>query len=201
MFLTIEDHFAFLNECVRAKPRAVLISTYGLYAGILPDGRDTRDWGKMYKSQTRELLESMRGIENVRLLIGLYEFKSCKGKVPCSDCERKYVMDLIRHMNHAEKFSEFQWRVTPQSHLKCALFTYPDNHPAPLRGVVGGRNLNDSSWADLTIELDKMSILRVQEHVEEIWKTAKVLNDKVLGGVLQDQGISEKTLENILAAT
>jgi hypothetical protein len=199
LLLNSADHYGYLRECVAAKPRSIFLASYGLYAGILSDGRDTQTWGEKYKSQTRELLESMRNIENVRILVGLYEYKSCRGKQSCLSCERKYVMDLIRHMNHAEKFTEFQWRVASESHVKCALFTYPETNPAPLRGVAGGRNFNDSSWADITVELDKMSILRVEEHVEGIWKTAKVLTGKVLGEVLEDQGISQLTINQIIA--
>ena len=75
LLLTTEDHFKFLNECVDQKPDKVLIATYGLYAGIQPDGSDSREWGDKYRSETRELLERMRNIKDVRILVGNYEYK------------------------------------------------------------------------------------------------------------------------------
>jgi hypothetical protein len=195
MLLSADDHFAFLQECVAAKPTKVVIASYGLYAGILPDGRDVCTWGEKYKSQTRDLLEAMRGLPSVQLLIGLYEYKSCKGTVPCTDCERLYVLNLVRHMNHAEKFPEFNWRVTTQSHVKCTIFTYPNDH---LKGVAGSRNFTDSTWAEVTIELDKMSILRLEEHINAIWTTAKILTDEVLSEIMEKEGISQAAINKVI---
>jgi len=192
------DHFKFMNECVADQPATIRLASYGLYAGILPDGRDVTEWGDKYKSQTRDLMEAMRVVKDVRVLIGLYEYKSCKGKQTCIDCERKYVLDLIRLLNHAEVFSNFKWRVSSQSHVKCVLFSYPDDH---LKGVAGGRNFTDSSWADITIELDKMSVLRLEEHFDHIWGESQPLTSHRINTIMHDMGISEKTIESILAST
>lgn len=189
------DHFKFMNECVESSPNKVHIASYGIWAGIMPDGRDTRDWNqKKYFSETRELLESLRSTAEVQLLIGLYEFKSCKGKQPCSDCEHKYMLDLFRLMNHVDKFPEFRWKVSSESHVKCCLFHYEDGTQ---RGVAGGRNLTDSSWADVSVELDKMSVLRLEGHFSDIWKTGCVPNAKWLDAIVKAQGISESTVKRI----
>ncbi len=206
MLLDTSDHFDFLDQCVAAKPQSVTLTSYGVWAGILPDGRDMTSWkdqdgNAKFKFRTRDLLESLRKVKDVRILVGLFEYKSCKGKnVACGDCERKYVLDLVRHMNHAEKFPKFKWRIIQQSHVKCAIFTYPENHPAPLRGLAGGRNLTDSDWADVSVELDKMSLIRLQEHVNGIWDKGMALTDAALGKVLADQGISEDTFQSIMAS-
>lgn len=199
LLLTLEDHFKFLNECVRAKPSYVQIATYGVWAGIMPDGRDSREWGEKYRSETREFLETLRCVPKVRMLVGNYEYKSCKGKtagkvVPCKDCEKQYVMGLIRLVNHAEKFPEFKWRVSNGSHVKCALFYY-DN--GDVRGAAGGRNMTDSSWADVTVELDKMSVLRLGEHFDGIWKESSLLNNDRIGEIMERCGISEDILTTI----
>lgn len=189
------DHFKFLTDALTPTPERIFITSYGLYAGILPDGRDTAEWGPRFKSQTRELLESMRKIKNVQMLIGLYEFKACK-KPTCMDCEWKYALDLIRHMNHAEKFPEFQWRITSASHIKCALFFYKDR---TAKGIAGSRNFTDSSWEDVTVTLDTDGITKLDEHLQGMWSKAKILSDSHLGEVLKDQGISEKALDSITA--
>ncbi len=200
LFLTNEDHFKYLNECVEARPRLVNIASYGIWAGITSAGHDTRNWGEKYRSESREFLEGLRtNAAFVRILIGLYEYKSCKGKtITCQDCERKYVMDLIRLMNHAEAFPTFHWRVSSQLHAKCSIFHYQDG--APSRAVAGGRNLTDSSWADVTVELDKMSTIRLDEHFMKMWDEATKLTPDKINKVLEEQGISKKTLDNIMAS-
>ncbi len=201
LLLTLEDHFKFLNDCVKLKPNRVRIATYGLYAGIMPDGRDSRDWGEKYRSETREFLEELRRVPNqpkVCMLVGNYEYKSCKGKkTACHDCEKQYVMGLVRLINHTEKFPEFKWRISSGSHVKSAIFSYDDGE---VKGVAGGRNMTDSSWADVTVELDKMSIIRLEEHFDGIWKGAHLLNSDRIGTIMEEQGISQKTVENILAS-
>lgn len=197
LFLSNEDHFKHLNECVAAHPRLVNIATYGIWAGITADGRDTRDWGEKYRSESRELLESMRGkVGTVRVLVGLYEYKSCRGKGFCQDCETKYVRDLFRLMNHAEVFPTFLWKVSSESHAKCTIFHYENEGP---RAVTGGRNLTDSSWADVTVELDKMSTLRLDEHFMKMWDSGTPLTPAKINKVVEAQGISKKTLDNLLA--
>lgn len=201
LLLTLEDHFKFLNECLALKPDRVCIATYGLYAGIMPDGRDSREWGEKYRSQTREFLETMRDVPKVRILVGNYEYKSCKGKnTTCTDCEKQYVLGLIRLINHAEKFPEFKWRVSTGTHVKCALFSYDDNEEAEVKGVAGGRNMTDSSWEDVTVEIDKMSTIRLWEHFDKIWKAAHLLNNDRIGTIMEEQGISQQTVEKILAS-
>ncbi len=191
-----DDHYSYLNDCVALRPNKVMITSYGVFAGILADGRDMSEWGKRF--HTRDLLEAMADIETVQILVGVYEYKSCKSKQDCLDCEQKYVFDLIRHLNHADKFPHFQWRVTTRSHAKCVLFTYPDD---TLRGVAGGRNFTNSDWADVSVELDKMSALRLEQHVTEMWQAAKPLTGPSLSEIMVDQGISAKTIENIMAGT
>lgn len=200
LFLTNEDHFKYLRECVEDKPRLVNIATYGIWAGITADGRDTRDWGEKYRSESREFLESMRATcGHVRILVGLYEYKSCKGKTTaCQDCERKYVMDLFRLMNHAEIFPTFKWKVSNQSHAKCTILHYHDG--APSRAIAGGRNLTDSSWADVTVELDKMSTIRLDEHFMKMWDSGTTLTPDKISKIIEDQGISKKTMDNLMAS-
>lgn len=201
LLFDLADHYNFLNNCVEEKPTAIRLGTYGLYAGIMPDGRDSRDWGAKYRSETRELLEKIKTTDaKVKILVGQYEHKSCKGKsVVCSDCERKYVLDLVRLMNHAEAFSGFKWRISTGIHLKCAIFTYPESNPSAIRGQVGGRNLTDSQWADVSVELDKMSCIRVQEKFDELWEDALILNADRIGRIMEEQQIAQSTIDKIMS--
>lgn len=194
LLITSDEHFRYLNECVLAEPSSALICSYGLWAGILNDGRDTREWGPRFQSQTRELLEKMRAIKKVKLLIGVYEYKSCKNKIPCADCERKYALDLIRHMNHAEKFPEFDWRVATSSHIKCILFNYEDGSK---KGIAGSRNFTDSSWEDISVSLGDGEIGKLEKYLANVWDAARPLSDDTVSAILLEQGISEEAVQLI----
>ncbi len=198
VLLTLEDHYKFLNSCVAESPETVSLCTFGLYAGILPNGQDNR--GK-YPSQTREFLEAVRELNvPTKILVGLSDYKSCRGKTAdCTDCERKYVLDLVRLLNHAEAFPGFKWRISTGIQTRCAVFTYPEGADHTIRAATGGRNLTDSDWADVTVELDKMSSMRVSENFGHLWTGALILNSDRVGRFVESQGISEKTMAGIMA--
>jgi hypothetical protein len=196
LLISSQDHFKYLNGCLDASPNRVVIASYGLYAGILPDGRDVTTFGKKFQSQTRDLMERMRAVHRVQMLIGLYEFKSCKGKLPCADCEKKYALDLIRHLNHAEAFPEFEWKVTNSSHIKCALFYGDFDYCA---GVAGSRNFTDSSWEDVSVTLDHDGVAGLTKHIDTIWNQSRPLCGDTINKVLKEQNISEGALAKITA--
>lgn len=196
LILDAEKHYDYLDDCVAAKPKTVAIASFGLYAGVLADGRDTHTWGPKYQSRTRDFLESLRSVPSVKILVGLGDFRSCRGPVNrCRDCERKYALDLMRHMNHREVFPEFSWRVSFQLHLKCALFTYPNS---TVRGLAGGRNLTNSVWADVSVELDSPDLLVMAKHFAGVWTPAKTLTDTTLNGILAEQEIDESILRELI---
>lgn len=188
MFLTHADHSSFLFERVAEKPKHTIIASYGLYAGISYAGDDTTQWGEKYQLATRDLMEIMRDLPNVRLLIGVSNYKSCKGKINCVDCEKQYCRTLIRLVNHAELFPEFQWRVTTSLHLKCVLFFYEKN----ARGVAGGRNFSDSDWADCTFELPVQHIKKLYKHVNELWDKSRVVDAATISQIFDEEEISER---------
>jgi len=185
LLISNREHVDFLKSCVEQKPKSITICSLGIWAGILPDGRDMSEWGPRFKSETRALLESMREVEEVNILVGLYEYKACK-KPTCIDCERKYVLDLIRHVNHAEKFPEFKWRMTTSFHIKCALFFY--NNIA--KGIAGSRNFTDSSWQDVTVTLDNDDVFKLNDHIQGVWNKSKVINDNNVGEFIEEQKIT-----------
>jgi hypothetical protein len=204
LLISSQDHFQYLNDCLDQSPDSVTVASYGLYAGILPDGRDVTTFGKKFESQTRNLMERMRTIHTVRMLIGLYEFKSCKGKLPCLDCEKKYALDLIRHLNHAEAFPEFQWKVTSNSHIKCILFSkrmIEANGGLRLMGLAGSRNFTDSSWEDISVSLDADSVLQLEQHIDKIWAESRALTGDTVNSVLEEQQISQAALDKIALPT
>jgi hypothetical protein len=200
MFLTQSEHSGFLFDCVARRPDKVLISTFGIYAGITYSGQDTTQWGEKYRLATRDLLESLRAKgkhrPKVQMMVGVAEYKGCKGEKYCKDCEIQYAKGLIRLVYHAEIFPDFEWRVSTQLHLKCAIFYYKAGPP---RGVAGGRNFTDSDWADVTMELSDDQTAILAEHTIELWNNSPELNDKTIGVILDQQQISSKTIDAILS--
>lgn len=188
MFLSHEDHAQFLSEQVQAKPKHVIIASFGIYAGITYTGQDTTEWGEKYHLATRDLLESMRKLPDARFLIGAANYRSCKGKVDCIDCEKQYCRTLIRLVNHAEMFPEFQWRVSTSLHLKCALFFWDKKNS----GVAGGRNFTDSDWSDCTFELSAGQIECLYEYVDYLWDKSRLITNETVAMIFEEEEISQR---------
>lgn len=198
MFIPNDEHYNFLESCIDEKPEHIIISTFGIYAGLTFDGRDSTEWGDGYSLRTRDLLEKMRELDNVRILVGLAQYNSCKGKIPCLHCEKQYVKTMFRTIFHVEKFPEFEWRMTDELHLKCALFFYDqDCTPSLAKGVSGGRNFTNSSWPDVTFELDESQIGQLHDYTSELWDSALTINDANASIIIQQQNISPKGIQSI----
>jgi hypothetical protein len=197
MFLDNSTHSQFLLECVEENPQNVLFSSYGLYAGITYDDRDTNDFGDQYITDTMKILNALQNIakngSKVRFLVGVSSYMSCKGKMACVDCEKKYARSLIRLMNHVDRFPEINWKITTDFHMKAYLFFYKDK----VKGVSGGRNFTDSDWSDVTFELGNDQIKNLYRHVQEAWDAARPAIDDTVAVIADNQGISEKNFASI----
>lgn len=199
MFISNEDHYDFIKKCVADNPEHIFISTFGIYAGITYDGRDTAEWGENYRLDTRDILEEMQSLDNTRMLVGVADYRSCKGFSRCLDCEKQYIRNLFRLSFHAEKFPGIEWRITTDLHLKCSLFFYDvDCSPEEARGVAGGRNFTNSSWADITFKLNSGQIEQLHDYCHKLWEQSKEASDDSVGEILEIQGISEDGIKEIL---
>ena len=134
-----EQHFDWLINRIGDKPNNVTIASYGIYAGITYTGDDSVKWGDRYHLDTRDFIDALKDVANVRMLIGVSDYKSCKGTHQCLHCEKQYVQMLLRLVNHAEHFDKFQWKMTNQLYFKAYIFEYDDK----LIGLSSGRNLSD----------------------------------------------------------
>lgn len=194
IFAAIDDHFEYLSQLVSKGPKGVFLASFGMYAGILHDGRDTTTFGKNYQSLTRLFLDSIKNTPNVKLLIGLADYKSCNGKISCEHCERGYIYQMIRLLNHQELYSNFKWKVACKMHVKCSLFFYDSE----ISGVIGGRNLNDSDSFDMTFSIQSDACKSLYTQILPTWRDAYDLNASNIGVLLEKQGIRESTVNKIL---
>lgn len=194
LFISLEEHFKYLAGLVARKPKGVFIASFGVYAGITFDGRDTTSWGEKYHLHTRDFLESLRPVPNVKLLIGIPDYKSCRGKTSCQHCEIGYVYQMSRLLNHGELFPEFKWKAATQAHAKCILFFFGGE----ILGVAGGRNLNDSNSVDATFAIDSNIGTQLYKGLVPIWKDSKDLNNDSINNILIKQGVSSSTMNNMM---
>lgn len=182
------EHYEHLVGLARLQPAIVRIATYGIWAGIMADGRDSREWNQnKFHSYVRDFLEVLRSVPRVQILVGVYGYSSCRGNLRCEDCEAKYVNGLIRLLNHVEKFDCFEWRLSCESHAKCSLFYYRDRS---VRGVTGGRNMTDSDWADVSVDVDAAGCAKLTEHFGSIWKKSVVIDHDSVNAIIDKIGIS-----------
>ncbi len=191
MFINNADHYGFIKQCIKDKPEHVLISTFGIYAGVTYDGRDTTEWGSSYSLETREIIDVLKDIDTVRFLVGVSDYRSCRGKLRCKDCERTYAQSLLRLGFHAEKFPWIEWKISTELHLKCSLFFYDmDCSSDKAKGIAGGRNFTNSSWADITFELTTEQIEQLHTHVAGLWDESLDATDENLGAIFEKQSLN-----------
>ncbi len=183
-----DDHNDFLLREIEKSPDSVFISTFGVYLGITYDGSDTSEWGHKYVCNSRAVADALKSIKDVKILVGLSNYISCKGKNRCLDCEAQYSKGLIRLMNHVEFFPEFSWRMMCDLHLKCFLFGFGGR----FSGAAGGRNFTGSNWRDLTFSLSEDDCLTVREYVLKYWDSAMPVENVSIESFLFSQGISEE---------
>ena len=199
MYVTSEEHFDQLLKLVADGPKHVCISTYGIYAGILDDGRDATEWGKKYANKVHDFLDAFgKGIK-VQIAVGLAPFNSCQGKNLCEDCWLKYENLAARLLQHAKKWPKISWKFGVGFHLKCFLFHFSDrelrsSHEDPTFrsvGIGGGRNLSNSDWDDLTFDLTREQIIVVQRQFNKIWKKCKSVTKANLASFLENDAIMD----------
>lgn len=191
LLITPKEHITYLRDCVNRTPKHTIFASFGLYAGIDMYGRDIHSWGGEYTNATRELLESMRPLKDVKIIIGVTDYSSCKDNKYCKDCEVKYAKNLIRLLNHVEIFPEFKWKFSTSLHLKAYLFVYDKS----VSGVAGGRNLTNSSWEDVSFTLSVEQFKVLYDRTIKVWGEARDLTSDSLGLHFKSQNISERSLE------
>lgn len=195
ILLNTDDYFDHLIGMLDViKPKTITIASYGFFVGIMPDGRDLITWQK-FKSRARNFLEliinSNSNIE-INILVGLYSYKSCRKDKLCVDCEKQYLSDLIRHVTHAEKFPQCNWRVSDSSHIKCVIMENSDN----LHVVTGSRNFSDSDWTDVSLDVNAAAdAVKIRDFIYDEWNNAKILNNDSVAYYLSKNNISQQTID------
>lgn len=169
MFWTMEEYFKGLRGALSDKPNKIWLSTFNIYAGITKKAVDVR---KAYSvtNHTANFLDQIDGLNiECNILCGLPMFTECRKG--CLDCKQKKKDTFKRYKFTQRHWPNLNWKFVKDFHLKCAIFEYEDK----LRVFVGGRNLSDSSWVDLSMELaDQETCQSVLNQAKKLWKSDSV---------------------------
>ena len=166
LILDLKEHYKTLSDFA-TEADEVLIASYGLYAGILGDGRDTTEWGYKYQNATHQFLDVIRDIDNVNIVIGLPPLIYCDENNKCADCEKKYISNLERLLHTSQHWPSFNWRFTEELHMKF-FGMFADE--VPIGGLIGSRNLSDSTWFDVSFKLSGDELLKLREYFLNVFE-------------------------------
>lgn len=146
---TTRDHYATLRRLLMLKPKVVRISTFGMYAGILHDGRNTAEWGPKYQNYTNAFLEALaQSGAKVHILVGCHARKECADG--CRSCRDSAKKEVERHLQTITKWPSFEWRFRTDVHMKVHIFDGLEGLHDRV-AIVGSRNLSDSAWVDISM--------------------------------------------------
>lgn len=157
-----------INHELDLGPTKVYISSFGVNTGV--SGR-----GSVYdRSPTHEILRWINvNTKNSRVVVG----------TPTHSVDT-YIPRIV---SNAEHFRGFTWRHSPNLHLKCWIFF----RKRTITALVGGRNLGDSVWNDLSLWLPSSEVSNLVAYYEEvIWRAAiPVVIDKTTSIVFKGKEI------------
>lgn len=179
-----------LLKLTKKIPDQVHIATYGIYAGITTEGRNAFNYTSL---AVRSFLDNLQ-MNNVptKILVGTYSYKSCCNLQVCNNCEKQYVRTLIRLLNHAEVFKQFEWRFHTECHLKYIIAKHNDS----LTTLSGGRNLTGSAFIDSSfVCTDQKLNAAMNSHFLQTWEAATPLNEETISNLMEEQHITKKGCE------
>jgi hypothetical protein len=174
-----EEHYKALAEISKKADRCE-ISTFGIYTGIVSDGRDMTEFGGKYGNLAHQFLDLLEGFD-VKVLIGMPALIYCdKDDKKCKNCEIKFISYLERINHTAKHWKDYDWRIVDDMHMKYIGF-YKGNKP--VGGISGGRNLSDSQWDDVSIILTKKEVEFFHDHFGKIFSRSAAITDNAINKI------------------
>jgi hypothetical protein len=201
-----EEHMKYLYECAN-ESKQIMITTGNVYAGITYYGSDTLINSDSSKVRSwLDYLEDMSGKVNVKILVSIPFYKSCKASY-CEDCAKEFTKMMLKLLNHAKFFNNLQWHMKEHLYLKAITFrpAVPELgkhkqgfYPGELydcRGVITTRNLTDMDENQYSFLNDSQSLL---EQVANQFDSCMGINDDNVSAVLERLNIKPSTIENLI---
>lgn len=190
LLISTEDYHEYLLDCVEKSPKRILISTFGIYAGI-PENQHSDI------PATRAILNKISEKDiKTTIVIGYSKYLSCKGRsIKCYSCEIKYIKSMMRLSLHAMSYPNIKWKMTDNLHLKSNIFLYDKS----IICVTGGRNFTGSDWQDLSIIVEQPDDKKkMVEHFTQTSNASCVIDEQAILEVLKQQEISDKALKLVM---
>lgn len=155
MIFTYNDYVLSILEHLDRAPSKIYVSTYNLQIGISARG------GVYDKSDSHRVVRAINeSTKGSRILVGL---------PPHADAVNKLT-------NSAEYFGNIFWKYRVDCHLKCWIFFYKTTTEA----IIGGRNLGDSSWHDVSLWLGQKDSRKLATYFDQLWLSAKPVSKTTL---------------------
>lgn len=189
-----EEHMKYLYECVDTS-KEIMITTGNVYAGITYYGSDT--FINSDSSKVRSWLDYLEGISgrvNVKILVSIPFYKSCKASY-CEDCAKELTKMMFKLSNHARFFTNLKWFMKEHLYLKAITFRPASGLDQDCRGVITTRNLTDMDENQHSILNDSQSLIK---QVASQFDDCMRVNDDNVGQVLEKLNIKTSTIENLI---
>jgi hypothetical protein len=148
ILFTTDLYHQHILKYAELNPDTVFIATFGLYAGILDDGRDVTSWTTNKSHEILDIIEAH--CSKVYVLVGIPSLIFCDKGKKCVDCVEKYIKYCDRIVKTAQHWPSFKWKFSQNNHSKYCGFMKSGK---PIGAIVGGRNFTDSDWADVSFDV------------------------------------------------
>ena len=158
--ITKSDEYwdAILWEASQEDTETIMISTYGMYAGISDTGENT---AAKYSFDRRP--------QKVIFLLSESDPIICTPD--CEHCIAKSKKRDARNNAHFDHWPNVSWFLTQSHHLKAFIVKKKDGR---VLGYTGGRNFSSSSWRDVSVELSEGDATALMKYLIFVIKTHSV---------------------------
>jgi len=188
-----EEHMKYLYECANTS-KEIMITTGNVYAGITYYGSDTFNSDSSQVRSWLDYLEGLSGRVNVKILVSIPFYKSCKASY-CEDCAKELTKMMFKLSNHARFFTNLKWFMKEHLYLKAITFRPASGFDHDCRGVITTRNLTDMDENQHSILNDSQSLIK---QVANQFDDCMRVNDDNVSQVLEKLNIKTSTIENLI---
>lgn len=173
MICDCSEHFEELRR-LSGMSDTILISTFGLYVGVLDNGEAI---GLRTYNRAFDWLESIRDSHKVHIIVGIPSIMYCDEDKKCEDCLKKHVSYCDRLACSAQYWPEFDWRFTHDHHAKYFCFIKSNR---VVGAIAGSRNLGDSNWEEVSFVVEReQAKLLAKRFLSTISMTSRVNKENI----------------------
>lgn len=157
-----------LTEMEKPDTETVILSSFGIYAGINETGDNTAQ--KYGFDDTNQRILNLS--EKVKKFIVLFSEADINPCTPgCLHCKAKLVKRDMRTAEHIKRWPKVAWFMTKDHHLKAVIIVKNDKR---LIAWTGGRNFSTSTWTDCSLQVFNKDAEELKDYVLQLIKQKSV---------------------------